>query len=129
MEVFLWAVAGLLAAVFLTVGAAELALPKDRLARRLGGWAEDFPQPQIRVIGALEVLGAIGLIVPAALGVAPVLVPVAAVGLALMMIGALITHVRREDDVNVELGLINLILLVLAVALAYSRFGPFPFPT
>jgi DoxX-like family len=80
MEVFLWAVAGLLAAVFLTVGVTELALPKDRLARRLGGWAEDFSQPQIRGIGALEVLGAIGLIVPAALGVAPVLVPVAAVG-------------------------------------------------
>jgi len=117
----------LLAAVFLTVGAAELALPKDRLTGRLGGWVEDFSQPHVRVIGGLEVLGAIGLIVPAVLGVAVVLVPLAAAGLALMMVGALVTHVRREDDV--ELGLMNLILLVLAVALAYTRFGPFPFPT
>lgn len=72
----------------------------------------------------LEVLGAIDLILPAALGVAPILVPVAATGLALVMTGAVLMHVRRREFP--ALGPSG-VLLIVAVVLAWSRFGPYAF--
>jgi DoxX-like family len=61
------------------------------------GWVEDFSPGAVKSIGTLEVLAAVGLILPAALGIAPVLVPLAAVGLAVLMAGAIITHLRRHE--------------------------------
>ena len=69
-------------------------------------------------------LGAIGLILPAVLDVAPVLVPVAAVGLALVMVGAATTHLRRKETPMVVL---NVVLLALALFVAWGRFGPYAF--
>ena len=84
--------------------------------------AEDFSDTGVRTIGALEILGALGLLLPAVAGVATVLVPIAAVGLALVMVGAAVTHRRRG-----ELPMIgsNVVLLVLAVVVAWARFGPY----
>jgi hypothetical protein len=73
-----------------------------------------------RSAGALEVLAAVGLILPAALDIAPVLVPLAAVGLVLLMVGAIITHVRRHEAQAI---VVNLALLALAVLVAWGRFG------
>ena len=64
----------------------------------------------------------IGLILPGALKIAPVLVPLAAVGLVLIMIGAAVTHARRRESPMV---VFNLILLVLAAIVAWGRFGPY----
>jgi hypothetical protein len=86
------------------------------------GWVEDFSDPGVRTIGALELLGALGLLVPAVTGVATVLVPLAAVGLALLMVGAAVTHRRRGE---LPLIGINAVLLVLAVVVAWARFGPY----
>jgi ACR3 family arsenite efflux pump ArsB len=61
------------------------------------------------------------LIVPAALDIAPVLVPVAAVGLMLMMIGAMITHLRRDEA---KQAVVNIFYLTLAAFVAWGRFGP-----
>ena len=84
------------------------------------GWVEDVSDPGVRTIGALEVLGALGLLLPALTGMATVLVPVAAVGLALVMVGAAATHWRRG-----ELPMIGIaVLLVLAVVVAWARFDP-----
>lgn len=84
-------------------------------------WAGNFSDGTVKTIGALEVLGALGLTLPALTGVAPVLVPIAAVGLALTMTGAVAVHVRRKETVVPPL-----VLGVLAVAVAVLRFGPYP---
>ena len=88
MNITLWIIAGLLAAAFLAAGAMKLAQPKAKLAESGMAWTEDFSDSQVKLIGLVEVLGAIGLILPAALDIAPILTPIAAAGLALTMLGA-----------------------------------------
>jgi len=123
MNIALWIVAGLLAAAYLASGAGKLILPKERIAAfgASARWVEDFGPGSVKAIGALEVLGAVGLILPAALDIAPVLVPVAAVGLAMIMAGAVITRIRRHE---LTLMLADLVYLVLAAFVAWGRFGP-----
>jgi uncharacterized membrane protein YphA (DoxX/SURF4 family) len=121
MNVVLWIIAGLLAAAFLAAGAMKLIQPKEKLAAAGMGYVEDFSAGAVKAIGALEVLAAIGLILPAALDIVPVLVPMAALGLVLLMIGAAITHLRRGES---QMIVINLVLLVLAAVVAWARFGP-----
>jgi hypothetical protein len=91
MNVALWIIAGLLAAGSLGSGAMKLARPKEKLAASGMGWVEDFSAGAVKSIGILEVLAAVGLILPAALGIAPVLVPLAALGLVVLMAGAILT--------------------------------------
>jgi uncharacterized membrane protein YphA (DoxX/SURF4 family) len=121
----LWIIAGVLAFVFAASGAMKLVQSKEKLvASATGGWAADWSPAQIKLVGVAEILGAIGLILPAALHVAPILVPLAAVGLILVMIGATIVHTRRHELPNVA---INVVLLVLAAIVAWGRFGPHSF--
>ena len=124
MNTFLWTVAGLLAVVFLAGGTMKLTQPKAKLAATGQGWAEDFSDNALRGIGLLEVLAAIGLILPAALDIAPVFVPLAATGLGLMMVGAALTHARRREFPNIA---VNTVLLALAAVVACGRFGPHSF--
>jgi uncharacterized membrane protein YphA (DoxX/SURF4 family) len=124
MNVVLWVIAGLLAAAFLAAGAMKLAQPKEKLAASGMAWTEDFSPSTIKAIGALEILAAIGLILPAALDIVPVLVPLAATGLIALMIGAAITHTRRKESQPI---VINLLLLALAAVVAWGRFGPYSF--
>jgi len=123
MNVVLWIVAGLLAVAFLGAGLTKLTQPKEKLAVTMG-WVEDFAPGTVRLIGALEVLAAVGLILPAALDVVPVLVPLAAVGLVALMIGAVLTHARRRE---IPLIGVNLVLLALAALVVWGRFGPYSF--
>jgi hypothetical protein len=97
--------------------------PKEALADNMG-WVEDFSVPMVKLIGGLEILAAIGLILPAALDIAPILVPIAALGLVLMMIGAILTHARRKEYQALP---INVVLLLLAAFVAWGRFGPYAF--
>ena len=124
MNVVLWIVAGVLAAAFLAAGLMKLAQPKEKLVESGMGWAGDFSPGVVKAIGALEVLGALGLILPAVFDTAPVLVPLAAVGLALIMAGAIVVHARRKETPMV---VINLVLLVLAAFVAWGRFGDYSF--
>jgi uncharacterized membrane protein YphA (DoxX/SURF4 family) len=121
MNIGLWIIAGLLAVVFLASGAMKLTQPKEKLATSGLGWVEDFGAGTVKAIGALEVLAAVGLILPAALDIAPVLVPLAAVGLVLLMLGAIITHLRRHETQPI---VVTLPLLALAAVVAWGRFGP-----
>ncbi len=121
MNVVLWIVAGLLALAFLAAGGLKLARTKEQLAASGMGWVEDFSPQVIKAIGALEVLGAVGLIVPAAVGVAPVLSALAAAGLAAVMVGAILTHARRREAPMIA---VNAVLLALALFVAIERFGP-----
>ncbi|MET0233035.1 MAG: DoxX family protein [Kibdelosporangium sp.] len=125
MNVILWIVAGLLAVAFLASGVMKLSQPKEKLvASSTGAALGDFGAGTIKGIGALEVLAAAGLILPAVLGIAPVLVPLAAIGLVLLMIGAIITHLRRHETQAV---VVCLVLLALAGFVVWGRFGPQPF--
>lgn len=125
MNTALWIVAGLLAVVFLVAGANKLIIPRQKLAKAPGGgWVLDFSAGFVKALGAVEILGAVGLILPALLNTARVLVPLAAVGLGLIMIGAAVVEYRRHEPKHV---LVNLIYLALAVFVAIGRFGPVPF--
>lgn len=120
MNIALWIVAGILAAVFLLAGTAKLLVPREKLANAPGGgWVWDFSPIFIKVLGALEILGVVGLILPAALDIATVLVPLAALGLALVMVCAVIVESRREEFKHV---LLNLTYLGLAVFVVFGRF-------
>jgi uncharacterized membrane protein YphA (DoxX/SURF4 family) len=122
MNVFLWVVAGILAAFFLAAGATKLTQGREKLlANPNMKWVEDFSAGTVKLIGTAEVLGAIGLILPAALDIAPILTPLAATGLAVIMIGAIITHARRKEPQPI---LINTVVLILAALVAIFRFGP-----
>ena len=83
-------------------------------------WAADVTDGQFRTIGVLEVLGALGLILPGALGIAPTLVPLAAMGLALTMVGAIVTHVRLGETDRLA---VPIIVLAMALFVAIERFG------
>jgi uncharacterized membrane protein YphA (DoxX/SURF4 family) len=124
MNVVLWIIAAVLALVFLGAGAMKLAQPKEKLAASGLAWTEDFGAGTVKLIGALEVLAGIGLILPALLGILPVLVPLAALGLVLTMIGAAITHARRGET---QMIIVNAALLLLAAVVAWGRFGPYSF--
>ncbi|GGO82922.1 DoxX family protein [Nonomuraea cavernae] len=124
MDVALWIVAGLLALVFLAAGAMKLTQPKDKLATSGLTWTEDFSGGAVKAIGALELLAALGLVLPAALGVVSILTPLAAAGLVLVMIGAAVTHARRKETSAIA---VNVVLLVLAAFVAWGRFGPYAF--
>jgi uncharacterized membrane protein YphA (DoxX/SURF4 family) len=118
MGIALWVAQVLLAAAFLGAGATKLSQPKEKLAKNMA-WVEDFSQPAVRTIGALEVLGAIGIVVPALTGILPWLTPLAALGLVLLMIGAALTHLRRREYGNIAM---NAVLLALAAFVVYGRF-------
>jgi hypothetical protein len=125
MDLALWITAGLLALVALAGGVSKTSLPMERLASvHGGGWTEDAGATAVRTLGVLELLAAAGLILPAALDVAPVLVPVTALCWVLLMIGAMFTHGRRGEAALVAL---NVVYLALAACLAWGRLGPAPF--
>ena len=124
MNVVLWIVAGVLAAAFLASGLMKLAQPRQKIVESGMGWAGDFSDGAVKAIGALEVLGALGLILPAVFDVATVLVPIAAVGLALVMAGAAVVHARRKET---QMVVVNVVLLLLAAFVAWGRFGPYAF--
>ena len=124
MNIVLWIIAIVLAVAFAGAGLMKLTQPKEKLAASGMGWTEQFSPGVIKAIGALDVAAVIGLILPAVLDIAPVLVPLAASGLVLMMIGAAVTHARRKE--NPMIG-VNVVLLILAAVVAWGRFGPYAF--
>jgi uncharacterized membrane protein YphA (DoxX/SURF4 family) len=125
MNIVLWVLAGLLAAVFLAAGASKLAQSKEKLVASPNmAWANDFSPGVLKMIGTVEVLAAIGLILPAALDIVPVLVPLAALGLVLVMIGAATTHARRKESQAIAM---NVVLIAVAAVVAWGRLGPYSF--
>ena len=123
MNTALWIVAGLMAVVYLASGVGKLILSKEKLASMTSSaeWVNDFSAGSVKAIGAFEVLAAVGLILPAVLDIAPVLVPLAALGLSLIMAGAVFTRVRRHETKPM---VADLVYLVLAAFVAFGRFGP-----
>jgi hypothetical protein len=123
MNLALWIIAIVLAVGFGASGLMKIVRSKEQLVASGFGWAQDYSPTAIRLIGAAEALGAIGLIAPAVTHIAPILVPLAAVGLALVMVGAAVVHARRKETPMIA---INAVLLGLAIVVAWGRFGPYP---
>lgn len=125
MHTALWITGGLMAVVFLIAGSTKLLMSRDTLARAPGGgWVLDFSGGFVKALGAIEVLGAVGLVLPALLGIAPVLVPLAAVGLGVIMVGAAIVELRRRERAH---AILNVTYLTLLAFVAWGRVGPEPF--
>lgn len=124
MNIALWTVAGILAFSFVGAGSMKLLRTNQQLADAGMPWAADVSPSFVKTIGVLEILAAIGLIAPAVTGIAPVLVPLAAVGLVLVMLGAVVLHAKRKEIPNI---FIAFFILALAAFVAWGRFGPYPF--
>lgn len=118
MNIVLWVVQILLALAFLMAGSMKASQPIEKLRKNMA-WTAHTSPGTVRLVGTLELLGALGLILPAITHILPWLTPIAAIGLALTMIGAAILHIRlKEFSV---LG-VPLILFLLALFIVYGRF-------
>jgi hypothetical protein len=124
VNIAIWIAQGLLAFAFLAAGGMKLASPREKLiaSGKSMAWAEDFSATSIKLIGTAEVLGAVGVVLPAAVGIAPVLSPIAAIGLAVVALGAVVVHLRRR-----ELGVVGapLLLCLIAIFVAVTRLGTY----
>ena len=98
MTIALWILNGLLALAFIGAGAMKLARPKSALVASGLAWADDFADPTVKLIGAAELAGGIGLILPLLTGIAPLLTPIAATALTIVMVGAVAVHIRRKEN-------------------------------
>lgn len=121
MNLLLWTLQGLLALAFLYSGGAKSTLPAARLVALGQTGVADLPRYLIRFIGVSEVLGALGLVLPWASGICPVLTPLAAAALGLIMLPAAAAHyARREYWTMLHT---NAVVLVLCAVVAYGRFS------
>jgi hypothetical protein len=132
MNIVLWIVQGLLALAFLAAGFPKATQPIPTLAKQLP-WAAEVPTPFVRFVGVAEILGAIGVALPAALyvlgwwrvGVFPALTIAAAIGLALAMVSAVVFHLARREAPRIvpSLVLLALALFVVVGRLAWAPIG------
>tara|TARA_R110002074_G_scaffold213250_1_gene382888 strand:+ start:168 stop:503 length:336 start_codon:yes stop_codon:yes gene_type:complete len=104
--------------MFLMAGAMKLSKSKKELREKLGGWVDQYTDISIKLIGLAELLGAVGLILPMAIGVLPILTPLAAIGLAMTMVGAMKVHYERKEKSKV---ITNIVLMLLAVFVVIGR--------
>ena len=117
MNLVMWAIQIVLAVAFAAAGAMKLVRSKAQLESNPHmEWMRDVPEQQIKLLGAVEILGAIGLILPAATGIAPDLTRAAAACLATLMGGAAATHMFRRES-----GTAPAVLAVLAILVAILR--------
>ena len=120
MNIALWAAEALLAFVYLAAGGLKVIRPREQLVAsgRLD-WMKDNSDVAVKAVGAVEILGALGVILPEATGIARILTPIAAVGLVIVQIGAMRVHLTRNERQPLP---INVILLLLAAFVAIGRF-------
>ncbi|MEU6405945.1 DoxX family protein [Streptomyces sp. NPDC046985] len=118
MRVAYWVVAGLLALFYLYGGGVKVIRSRDQL-RPMMAWVDSMPMAGVRAIGLIEVLGAVGLILPPLTGIAPSLAEAAAIGFAVLQVGAVKVHLSRGDRqiaLNVVLLLVTAVTIWLATA-------------
>lgn len=122
MNTALWILQGLVAFMFALSGLLKIGRSKEDLKNMEEGmsWVDSLSGPQVKIIGTVELLAAIGLVLPHMTGIQPWLTPLAAAGLILTMMGAMILHIRRRDGAKPIMR--NIILLLLATFVAFGRF-------
>jgi uncharacterized membrane protein YphA (DoxX/SURF4 family) len=118
MNVIVWICQALLSAVFAVSGTLKSVQSKPRMIASGQTGVQAYSLPFIRFIAASELLGAAGLILPRALHIAPILTPLAAAGLAVIMIGAAVSHARLHEPRS---AVANAVLFVLCVVVMLGR--------
>lgn len=121
MDTIVWIAQVVLALLFLLFGVTHL-MRRETMRERVP-WMWAVPREALAVIGLLEILAAIGLVLPAMTRIQPFLTPLAALCLAVLMVFAIVFHVRRGEMPNIVL---NAILGLLAAFVAWGRFIAFP---
>lgn len=116
MNTALWVLQGLLALAFFAAGVLKLVTPKDKLAEKMA-WVKSSSAQKVKLIGLAELSGAIGLVAPRALGILPVLTPIAALCLVVIMVGAAATHLQLKES-----PLPPLVIGLMLVCVAVGRF-------
>jgi len=124
MNTVLWVLQGALAVVFAGSGLAKIALPQERLSTMMGDFLDQIPAPAIKLLGVAEVAAGVGLIVPPLVAIAPILTPLAGIGVLAIMGGGVIIHGRRREYPNVA---VNVVLAGAAAVVIWGRFGPYAF--
>lgn len=116
----LWLVQALLAFMFLFAGYMKTTSTPDALAQQMGWhWATTLPAWFILFIGVMEILGAIGIILPAALRIQPWLTPLAALGMVIIQLAAIVLHGVRGETAGTII--LNLVLLIAALFVIWGR--------
>lgn len=118
MNALLWICQIILAIVYVVSGTQKSTQSKERMIATGQTGVRDYPIGFIRFIATCELLGATGLVLPRALNVLPILTPIAAIGLGIIMIGAARAHTRLHEPRNVA---INVALITLLVFVAIGR--------
>lgn len=120
VNVALWIAQGLLAVAYLAAGGMKVARPRQRLVESGNfDWMKDTSDAGVKAVGTVEILGALGVILPWLTGIAKILTPIAAVGLVIVQIGAIRVHLRRKEHQPLPA---NVLLLLVAAFVAVGRF-------
>jgi hypothetical protein len=120
VNIALWIVQVLLALVYLAAGGLKVARPREKLiASGNLDWMKDSSDAGVKAVGLVEILGALGVILPWLTGIASILTPIAALGLVAVQVGALRVHLVRNERQPLPA---NVLLLLLAVFVAVGRF-------
>lgn len=119
METLLWIFQIALAVLFAFTGLLKVTRTREELAPRMG-WVVDATDAQVKTVGVLELMAAVGLVLPAALGIVPVLTALAAVGVILLMAGAARTHASMNELNRVP---ITVVIAAMAALIAVGRFS------
>lgn len=104
-----------LTCVFLYFGSLKMFLPIEKIEKKVS-WARDYSEAKLRIFGFLEVIGAIGLILPYNIGVFPILTPIAATGLAMIMAGAIAVHLSRNE---IRMIFLNILIIFLLAGIGF----------
>jgi uncharacterized membrane protein YphA (DoxX/SURF4 family) len=121
-NIALWIVQSLLAAMFLMAGSSKLFQPIAELSKMLP-WVTSVSEGLVKFIGASELLGGLGLLLPSILRIKPNLTPLAALGLAVVMVLAAIFHINRGEYSAIGM---NALLIALALFIAWGRTKKVP---
>jgi putative oxidoreductase len=122
MNIVLWVVQVLLGLVFLAIGFMKVSQPIDKLKTNMA-WVTHTTPPIVKLVGALEILGGLGLLLPGLTHILPILTAIAAIGLALTMIGAAIVHIRLKETATLAM---PIVLLLLSLFIVIGRFAIAP---
>jgi len=105
-----------LAAIFIYFGSLKMFLPIDKIEKKVT-WANDYPHSRLKLFGALEIIGALGLIIPFHLDIFPILTPIAATALSMVMAGAAMVHLRRDE---ISMILLNILIIFLLAGVGFN---------
>ncbi len=119
LNFWLWAAQVVLALLYAFAGVQKVAQSPQALEPRMGAWVTEYSPGMVKFIGIAEILGAIGLILPIWTGILPWLTPLAAIGLSIIQVLAIVTHLRAGEARVLP---VNVILLALSLFVVWGRW-------